>query len=450
MITITKLPLDFKGTLASNYRSGEEHVLNKANGRVNRMFTPDFGAFYTESLEIRQSDGKQLYRDKDYVVTYFYKDLGDITAKEICAIIVITNPDVSNNVRIAYQAVGGPYALSIKELKAVLDESEVAPGKIKWEDIINKPLGYSPDEHEHEYWQLYGLETTNFNLEELGEAWKVGRKAIIGDNRIYYQNYILLAQAAVDSYRLRVNAHIADRDNPHKTDKIKIQLGNVNNWPLADTVDSASMTVDNKYQPMGGVFNQLAAHAEPVLITHVNNTANPHQVLLTDPLLNLYSTQEIIDIFGQRLARIQMAVDSAKFAGFPATTVFNNIRNGLDAFNVDPATTFKEPMFGPIVQGWDPGRWVLAGNQRYANVDEVLKPYNDKAGSVYFVGAEGDPYSQWAAYAAIQRSANNPAIAVGSYIIGQFLMDYTTGAGKRNSELVVCRKTGPGSYSQII
>lgn len=445
MATITKLPLDFKGTLASNYREGEEHTLTKANGRVNRMFTPDFGAFYTESLVVRQSDGKLLVRDKDYVVTYYYKDLGAVTAKEVCAIIVVTNKDVTPGVRITYRAVGGPYALSFKELKAVLDETETAPGKIKWEDIIDKPLQYVPDDHEHEYWQLYGLESTNFNLDALGKAWALGRKSLIEGNRTYYQNYILLAQAAVDSYRLQVNAHIADRANPHKTDKIKIQLGNVNNWPMANTAESTTKTVNNKYQPIGGIYNQLAAHAQPLLTAHVANTSNPHQVLLTDPLLNLYSTQQILDLFALRLARTQTAADSARFAGLPATTVFSNIQANLDASNIDPNTRFTEPYFAPVVQGWDPGRYVLAGNNTYANIDEILRPYNDQAGTVYFVGLEGASTDYNAALAAIQRKANDPEAGVNSWLIGQYAMNFN--GGRYNTALVVAQKTGPGTYA---
>lgn len=446
MATITKLPLDFRGTLASNLRTGEEHTLNKANGRVNRMFTPEFGAFYTESLVVRDASGKALVRDVDYVVTYYYEDFGILTTKEVCAIIVVTNPAVSNIVRITYQAVGGPYALSVKELKAVLDATEAAPAKIKWTDIIDKPLQFTPDpDHEHEYWQLYGLESTNVNLEMLGNAWAKGRKGIIGDNRIYYQNYIAMAQAAVDSYRLKVNAHIADRANPHATDKIKIQLGNVNNWPLANKVESTSKTVNNKYQPIGGIYNQLVAHVHPLLTDHIANKNNPHQVLLTDPLLNLYSTQQIINIFAQRLARNQDAVNSTHFAGIPSAQVYTNIRSGLDAANVDPTTRFPETYFGPTIPGWDPGRFVLAGNRTFASVEDILKPYNDQAGTVYFVGLSGASTSYNSALVAIQAKANDPTITVNSWLIGQYAMDFND--RRYNTALVVAQKTGPGTYA---
>lgn len=443
MATITKLPMDFKGTLASNFKTGEEHTLNKANGRVNRMFTPEFGAFYTESLVVRNSAGVALVRDTDYVVTYYYKDLGELSSKEVCAIIVITNPSVSNVVRITYQAVGGPYALSMKELKAVLDATEEAPGKIKWEDIIDKPLQYNPDDHGHEYWQLYGLESTNTNLDMLADAWAKGRKGLIDGNREYYQNYLILAQAAVDTYRARVNAHISDRANPHATDKTKIQLGNVNNWPLANQTESTSKTVTNRYQPMGGVYNQITAHVTPLLTNHINNKANPHQVLLSDPLLNLYSTQQIIDIFAARLARNQMAVNSSSFAGLPSATVFANIRRGLDASNVDPATRFTQGMFAPTVASWDPTRYALAGNNTFRLLEDSLKQHNDTSSAIYFVGSSGTVTTVNAALNAIAAFAARSDISVGTWIIGQYAQDYN--GGRYQTRLVLAQKTSTTS-----
>lgn len=438
MATITKLPIDFKGTLATNLFTGEEHTLNKATGRVNRMFTPDFGAFYTESLVVRDSTGKALVRDTDYVVTYYYKELGELTAKEICAIIVITNPLVTNVVRITYQAFGGPYALSIKELKAVLDASEEAPGKVKWEDIVDKPLQYSPSDHEHEYWQLYGLESTNYNLEQLGRAWAGGRKAIIGDNDIYYQNYIQLAQQALESYRLKVWAHIQDIDNPHDTDKFKIQLGNVNNWPMADLEQSTDKTINNVYQPIGGIYNQLETHVRPLLLEHIGDKDNPHQVLLTDPLLNLYSAQEIIDIFAERLRRDGIAVDSENFAGLPEATVRANIRSALDVSNVNPATRFSQFQFAPPIANWDVTQYALSGGQKFIPFVDALREHNDTAGAVYFVGSSGSVTSIQSAYNAIYAFGNRPEISNGTWVIGQYAQDFV--GGHYNTALVIGQK----------
>ena len=447
MATITKLPIDFKGTLASNLRIGEEHTLTKANGRVNRMLTPDFGAFYTESLEVRTAGGALLKRDVDYVVTYFYKDLGDVTAKEICAIIVITNTTVGATVRIKYQAVGGPYALSLKELKAILDETEAAPGKIKWEDIIDKPLGYAPDQdHTHEYWQLYGLESTNINLTLLGEAWAKGRKGIISDNRIYYQNAVLLAQAALDSYRAQVNAHLVDTQNPHQTDKVKIQLGNIQNWPLATVAQSTDRALNSVYQPIGGIFNQLEAYAQPVLNGHINDKGNPHNVTLDHPLVNLYSTQQINDIFAQRLARTQVAVDSAKFAGLTAQEVYDNVRRGLDTSNVDINTKFRQDQIAVIPAGIDPTKYALSGAQTVVLFEDSLKEYNNTAGSIWFVGSLGGQGYQNAINAINAFNvANN--LSIGTWVIGQWSYDFND--RRPSPQLIVAEKTASGMVVRI-
>jgi hypothetical protein len=447
MATITNLPVDFSGRLASNLRTSEEHVLNKANGRVNRMITPEFGAFYTESLVVRTTTGLLLKRDTDYVVTYYYEDLGLLTSKEICAIIVVTNPLVPNTIRITYQAFGGPYALSLKELKAVLDETEAPQGKIKWDEIINKPLQWFPADHEHEYWQLYGLESTNVNLEQLGKAWATGRTGIIGDNRIYYQNYIIKAQAAVDAYRAAVQAHVSDRSNPHLTDKVKIQLGNVNNWPMANTAESTGNTATDRYQPIGGIYNQTETHVKPLLTSHITNQNNPHQVQLTDPLLNLYSTQQIQEIFAQHLNINQMAVDSTNLSGVPAAEVWRNIRTGLDASAVDPATRFTVTYFGSHPADWVPEEWVLNGANGYSKIADIMKPYNERNGSIFYVGNMTGRSDQAGANEAIRVKTLDASIGNGSWLIGQFLRDYNGGRALWN--LTVGVKTGPGTFNIV-
>lgn len=439
MTTITKLPIDFKGTLASNRREGEEHNLTQVRGRVNRMITPEFGAFYTNSLVVRKDDGTLLIRDKDYVVTYFYDELGLLTSQEICAIIVVINPAVPDTIRISYQAFGGPYSLSVKELKAVLDQTEEVPGKIKWEDIVDKPLQYAPEDHNHEYWQLYGLETTVTNLEMLGRAWEMGRKAVIGDNRIYYQSYILQAQAVIEAYRLKVNAHISDRNNPHKTDKFKIGLGNVENWPLANATQSRSKELNNVYQPIGGIFNQIETHVQPAFDAHINNYNNPHNVLLTDPLLNLWSTKEIQDLYAQRLSRTTRAADSASFAGLPSATIYGNIRAGLDVSNVDPATRFGQYQFAPAVAGMNPNEYVLNGAGKFILFKDALKVHNDTTSSIWFAGVQGNAVVRESALAACRSLTINQNLSVGTFVIGQWYPSYNS--RRHSTQLVVQQVT---------
>ncbi|ABY63049.1 virion structural protein [Pseudomonas phage 201phi2-1] len=429
MTDITILPFDLTGTLASNLRVSEEHTLTLVTGRTNRMFAPKFGAYYKESLEVRTSAGVKLNYDTDYVCTYYYADIWDLNAKECCAIIVVTNPLVGNDIKITYQAVGGPYALSLDELKDILTEVDNSPESIAWDDIRNKPLQFPPALHYHEYWQLYGLESTVENLELLGEAWAVGRKGVLDDNRYYYEGYIDLAQKALDDYRVKVMAHITDRSNPHLTDKNKVGLGLINNWGMADATESATITVNNKYQPIGGVYDQLTNHVFPVLDLHVRDTNNPHRVQLTDPLLNLYSTAQIQQLINLRLARTETAFDSAAFQAIPLAQLYANFRTGLPAESVLANSVLPQALIAPAVPGWNPDDYVLNGANQFLPYSVLMQAYNDTQGSVYYIGAT--PLASWA------------HLSTGTYVITGTYVSFNS--WRTMPQLSVYLKTGPGN-----
>lgn len=441
MANITVLPVDLRGTLSSNRFVDEVHTLKVATGQVNRMLTPMFGAYFTESLEVRQDNGAVLKRDKDYVVTYYYVDLGMVTGKEICAIIVITNPAVSSKVRITYQAYGGPYALSIDELDDLLLATENPTDKIQWDKIINKPTMYVPADHTHEYWQLYGLETTDFNLEQLGQDWFTGRKPVVDNNRIYYQNKIAGAQGIVDNYQRQVTAHLVDQQNPHRTDRFKIQLGNVNDWPLANKVQSENANVDNEYQPIGGIYNLIVKYVQPLLNQHITNKNNPHSDRLDDPLLNLWSRAEIENFFSGKLAKTQAADMTLKFAGVVPASLSNSVRTNLSTVNVNQSTRFHQSILGDLSVVNDVSKFALNGANKYSTFESIFRDYNSKAGSIWFIGGPNGT-SQAQVDAAIRAFDTSRNLAVGTWVIGQWDQNYMNGLSFRVLRLAQKQASG--------
>lgn len=428
MANVTILPFDLTGSLASNLKTGEEHTLTKVDGRTNRMFCPKFGAYYKDSLDVRTSAGVPLVYDKDYVCTYYYDELWDLNAKACCAIIVVVNPSVGNDIRISYQAVGGPYSLSIDEISDLIHEVSTALPPLKWEDIRNKPLQFPPSLHYHEYWQLYGLESTVKNLELLGHAWSVGRKGILADNRFYYKNTIDLARQAVTDYTAKVMAHITDRQNPHLTDKFKIGLGLVNNWPMANEPESVSISINDKYQPIGGVYDQLTTHIVPIFDGHITNRQNPHRLTLNDPLLNLYSATEIQALFNDKLARTDVAYESTLFEGNDLTTLYNNFRSNLPTSSIAANQKLPLDRMAPPVAGWNPNDYVLMGDNTFAPWSSLVKSYNDTQGSVYYIGAQS------------QESFNY--VSTGTYVIRGVYEDFYVNT--MMMRLVVYVKTATG------
>lgn len=418
MATVTVLPLDLKGTLSSNKRLNEPHTLTKIKNKVNRVLIPDFGMFYSdETLQVRTSSGVALKAGVDYVATYYYRDLGELTAKPVDAMIVVINPLVENTVTVTYQAVGGPYGLSVKELKALLEELENNPTKIDFDDIINKPLMYNPANHTHEYWQLYGMESTVENLDLLGDSLIQGNHAVIDMNRLYYKRYVQIAKDAVTNYRTLVNAHITNMSNPHKSDKVKIQLGNLNNWSLATTAETINSTINNKYMPIGGVFNQITSFAVPKLTAHIADKNNPHRLQLNDPLLDLYSKTEIDNLFSRKLRRDQTAKNSTLLNSLSQANVYDAIRASLNTSNIDPTTRLPYAAYA-TAPGADTSEFTLVGTQRSRSVPELIKQFGGGGGQgIYFVGNAGNINSRPSGIAKIETYGWVPA---GTWVIGAY------------------------------
>lgn len=433
MAKITVLPLDLTGGLSSNYRTGEERKLINVPGKKNRMIAPKYGAYYKESLVVRDSTGKVLKEDVDYATTYYYEEIWDLCAKSACAIIVITNTAVKSPVRLTYQAVGGHYCFSVEELNEVLAEIEQYPENLGWDDIRNKPLQFVPEEHEHELWQIYGMESTVVNLDMIGTAWAVGRKGVLEDNRYYYRNVLDLAQKAVDDYSVQVMAHINNRDNPHKTDKIKIGLSEINNWGMATQAEGVTKTVANKYQPIGSVYDQLVTNVIPFYDAHVKNFNNPHNLLLSDPLINLYSSNEIRTKFNQRLRRVDPAYNTDLYGSQDQGVIYTSMRSNLEVNNVQANTLFPQDRLAPPIPGWNPDDYALAGNNTFVPISTLIRTFNDSQGSVYFIGA-----------AAL---SSYDYLSVGTYAIRSTFVDFND---RRQTYILSVYIRTAGGWSQLL
>lgn len=450
MATITKLPFDLRGNLPSNLRTGEIRPLTRIPGKTNRMTCPEFGAYFTDSLIVRTPDGVLLKRDVDYVTTYYYPELGELSGKEVCAIIVVTNPAIGDQIRISYQAIGGVYSLSFSELATILNYVNELPGTIKWEDIINKPLQFVPSAHTHEFWQLYGLESTIENLTFLSKAIATGNKGILVDNAAFYKAYVGIAQQAIANYHNHVQAHIADVSNPHLTDKVKIGLDLINNWPMATYPEIVNPAVVDKYLPIGGIYYQLLQVAEPILSAHIQNKNNPHQVKLTDPLLNLWSTAEIDALFNLKLRRDQAAQDSVTLGQQSTEGLVQRVQTNLSTGNVSADSRFTMAQIAPTPVG-SLEDLVLMGNNNYRTLQDLFASIGLTAtNNMYFVGSNGNLTID----GALAQIRTYSWVPTGTWVIGAY--SYLWFAPGRvpvyTPFVVVCRRdpTDPSGFKRYI
>lgn len=421
MPTITRLPLDIEGTKPSNWRANESHAVVTAIGKTNRVIVPEFGAFFVKGAEVRDANGVALVRHQNVEFTYHYEMFSELAGQGVCALIVITDKTLKAPFTISYQAVGGNFSLSVRELADVIDYITYNLEKLKWEDIIDKPTAYTPKDHMHKYWQLYGLDTVVTNLNRLGDAWAVGRKSILAANKTYYLSYAVLMQQALDAYKAKVQAHLTDVSNPHQSDKTKIGLSNINNWPLATYIESVNPTIKDKYQPIGGVYNQLIAESIPVLNTHIADKAtltkpDPHNLTLAQ--LGVYSTAQINNIFNQRLRKDQTAYDTNTIVGVTWPAMYAHIRANLDTSNIDQNTRFNQYQMGVFPGGVAASQCALLGNNTFGKYSDLMGTYNSTQGSIYHIGSYATIGAMHTAAAGVT------GITGGTWLIGNFQKPY--------------------------
>ena len=246
---IYKYPLDLTGTNPNNLVISEPHTLGEG---LVRAIVPNYGAFFTESLVVRDADtGITLIPHDQFKAAQLYQEATEKTGKEVCSIIVITDSSVSSNIEITLQVIGGEFSTSVYALREMLDGIDLDNHPVEWASIIGTPSAYPPAPHLHDAGDLYGFEY-------LVEAISALRSAIlIGDEMAHNEimNYInSIDEALTLSFSSALNTHIGSGDH----DEIYVnKLGDQMTGPLDI---SSKLTFENykhgiSYNDGSGNFN---------------------------------------------------------------------------------------------------------------------------------------------------------------------------------------------------
>lgn len=152
-----RFDFDKTGMNQDNLVQAEPHILEP--GLINRALVPKYAPFYTEhNLSIRDViNNYVLVKDVDYKLAQFNDTIAVKTGKEAYTAIIIVNQDVSDQVEVTYQAVGGLYQILtqdfLKYYESVLNDSR----PVDWDNILNKPFEYPAQEHLHLLDEIYGF-----------------------------------------------------------------------------------------------------------------------------------------------------------------------------------------------------------------------------------------------------------------------------------------------------
>lgn len=426
MANITFLPLDLSGKARTNLREAESHTLIQVSNKPNRVCVLDHGAFYSKGLLVRDATGRALTQGTDYKSTYIYNELSNLTGKEIMALIVVTNTAVKSPIAVTYQAVGGPFSISVKELKAVLAEMTAGTENVKiyWEDIIGKPTEYIPAPHTHDWWEIFGMSSTVTEIDRITSAWKYSTAAIVNENNTFGDAYVQRARDAVAAFAANVRTHLANTANPHKLTKEQIGLDKVNNWAMADIPLSINRNADQNYFPIGGAYRILNTGPLPDLTTHVANRNNPHGTVAAHA--DCWTKTYVNSLFDGKYLLTDTAVNALTFNGRAQQTLRNESITALNSADL-VGGTFPRMQMGRnsvILNNSGPHEYALCGDGEWRKWSDLFKPYNDSRHRMIALGSVSST-GAGSAITLLRTYYTTPAYPAGTYAFATIFQNPT-------------------------
>ena len=267
-------PLDPSGINPANLVVGEIHTtLN----RTIRAVVTNYGAFFGSSMVIKDlATGVNLNSSQWYPAQLYTQPTLQYGAP-IYSLIMITDPVVSDNIALTYQALGGAFSTSQQALVDYINNLDLDSRPASWPDIINKPDAFTPSPHLHDVGTIYGFEYIVQALDNLTYAIQVG-DAAYNDSLLAYvdaQNGNLASELA--ALQAQLTAHVTNLSNPHQTTAAQVGA-----YTTAQSDSNLNAAVSTLNTSITTVSNNLTSH--------VNNTSNPHNT--TAAQVGAYTTAQ--------------------------------------------------------------------------------------------------------------------------------------------------------------
>ena len=168
-----RYPEDPTGSNPDNLVSGEVYQLND---RPVRVAVPKYAPFFTDSLIVYDGLTQQpLVRGQDYKIPTISREATLRFGKEIADAILIENSNVSSEIRITYQVLGGVHQNNIDNIVSIYEQFVNDQRSVDWiSGVYGKPSEYPPSQHAHWLSDLFGFEPVTFQLERIAQAIQLG------------------------------------------------------------------------------------------------------------------------------------------------------------------------------------------------------------------------------------------------------------------------------------
>ena len=252
---ITPYPFDPTGTMLANRVPNEQQIISPPNFRDFYFIIPKAAPFFGEGLTITIKDlenkTKALKEGVDYYLTHRFISASRATAKPIYGSITFLDKELAGVVTITYQTLGGIWTLSEDKILEILSNTVRNPRITSWDSIAEMPVNFPVIDHEWDLVDMVGASGVVAAIDKITEALNAS-----GGNAI--------------------TQHIADKNNPHGTNKTQVGLGNVQNFAVASDAEAQAGTSNAAYMTPLRTRAAITKIAGDMLANHTNDKNNPH------------------------------------------------------------------------------------------------------------------------------------------------------------------------------
>ena len=272
-----RYPLDKTGKNPNNLVVGEMHRLS---AREIRSIAPTYGAFYGESMVVFDAiTGVRLERGVQYELAEFLQDASmQFEGGDIWTLVLIKDKNVSHQVRINYQVVGGNFTTDSSSIKELYDATLLDNRPVDWSNVLDKPILYPPNLHNQLLNTIYGFEPLVAALERLGN------RIILSDVPAFEYLIDWINARLTEFEQSDFATHVNSRDNPHEVTALQLNLEQVENLPVVTQDDIDNETLARKYitfDTMLAAMQVLGANSTYRIKTSATEIKEGRQVLVT-------------------------------------------------------------------------------------------------------------------------------------------------------------------------
>lgn len=228
-ITPTVYPKDLTMSLDSNHIRNEIRDFADDNERI---FVPNGGPFYSQSMQIQTRDGRPLRPITEYQILYLNEDATLESNRNVCAVIRILNKSITSVV-LDYRVIGGEYSNTVYGIKQDLLRGGKNDHVLDWNiNVYNKPSEYPVGPHFHRGEDFTDWDAVWVQLEGI-------RKAIIhGDSASW--------QSVYDYIDAKMSRDIAGISNDYSTAIQQALDSTLVNYTLKTELNAFKTTVYTK------------------------------------------------------------------------------------------------------------------------------------------------------------------------------------------------------------